>query len=697
VQGPKSTELSVEQIRRDQELALLLPPVVPSSMLRYCMFIEGEVGRPYVPAIARDYPSLPVVGEGSALSMTLSQFMSLYFQGLPVALTDTKAFVRARILCQDVASCDAAQALADSFGEAVGVSRAVGGVHAEFSKLQPSDPQSRWVFNSSEYRLTNSERDQLMRIVDVLSHEFDHASTWTMLGKVCVSEAQQVATYLYHCTKGRVKSEDGVNVELASSQLTVLFGVLEKELRARQQLNLDIYSRYFSRMVTKGRAGTGEFRGGKTEGDKVANPYFAPQQLFIGTLDRRWNRCEPPRVTSDDLVRLAVGIVTVDMDFFSLSVSTSDGETIDTTGTKEDKDRFISFIDRMLNAVWGNPDIGTKSDLSWFKQFIGQLHPSLDGKQIASFEFTCSAPANSWVLNKFRHFYFGNRGTASCTLKMHIDSLDPVFMYFLWFCYTTVIRPMVNHFDVLYPDTSIIRHSRRHSAATPPRWLDLLQPSDSTPVLNKQLYHVMNAMVSDPMVLELQREASRGTVVAEKAEAMLLAFKVLLSAQESLDLDDFHRRKLQGLAENADFLLQRRRRFTGGPAILPAGASISSIAQSTSRVLVQQSAQRMFVQCIQATRAIFPSSVHQLFEQLSPYCQPQEVVGAISVTLLGAFKKLTEMNSPSNPVVLDFIRCMKAWVDGAAAGQVGMPYLLKQIALKVLDNEEVRTRVPLRA
>jgi hypothetical protein len=687
------------------EAPVLLPPVVSPAALRYCLYLDEEIGRPYIPMLSRDYGSLPSTHENDIACMTKQRFLWLYTAGAQQpdepqrgVLRNTAALHRQQIIDR---APESTVIFHSSLLAKLPALQQTAGLNNAWCKVDPTDKANDWAFSCGRNRLHKAEKRQLQFIMELGEGkiEFESGAMWSLLRKICSSEAQAVATYVFHAhaSARRVKLEAEAAAAAAApaaapaagiseSELSTIFYDLQRAWQQQRQSDLDAFvSSWGPALYPSGVKGKRQLGMESPEG--ILNPYWPAQKEFVGAIDAEWNCCDKPTVQGAVLSKFVLQMLSVDLPMFELIIYAEDGQaynmrnTLDGDASEEQTARLAQFFSHVIAPAyerynWTKRDEAEFDFLNLKKMHFTQAAPALAGIKFKSFELRCNAPDNSPLLAKFQYFFNLADRKRCMTGWAYLDTL---IAFFMWYYYTHVLRPFIQNMPLLYPDSAVILY--KAPRREPCKWIHALQPSDATPVLSKTLYTLLGAISKNNVFGELETAVEHNVVVSDRAEAMLSAMQAVIRTQDSLELEDSQNKRLIEVQADIEQLLARKKKEA------KSSRPSSRALPLRQRPAVQEAAANLLVNYVIHAKTMPASVMQTLFHDLCEVSEAgEDIPGFMTGALLLVHRKLRALHTAAQPLMPHFYRAMEAWKDA----RTGIDIVLAKVKQMVLSVEEMR-------
>ena len=412
-------------------------------------------------------------------------------------------------------------------------------------------------------------------------------------------------------------------LSVSDEDLVSIFFDLQQAWQQQRQVELDAFIQAWGPMLPADSAAKGKRRRDPSAA-LTPNPHWPAQELFITAIDAEWNYCDKPiKVSGAVLSKLVRDMLTVDLKNFDLVICDAAGKeyncrnSLNGDASDECSAKLLEFFDRILSPAYETYTANAPSSAPFDFLKIKNMHfglaaPALADLDFHSYELRCNAPAGSPLMQRFCYFFKTDKQTAC---KYASPYLDLVVAFFMWFYYTCVLRPFIHCMPLLYPDSSLIQNKGPRNSKG--KWIQSLQPSDATPVLNKALYTFLGMMSKNSVFGELETAVEHNVVVSDRAEAMLLAMQVVIEAQDALDLEESQNaRLLQVQNDIAQLLARKNKNARSGvqQAVTTTGAMHAAVSQ---RSRVKDHAVNLIKQYLICAKAIPVDCMQRLFDDLS--------------------------------------------------------------------------------
>jgi hypothetical protein len=670
VHAKKFTSMAVLHAQRvDQRM--YLPAVAKPSALRYCLQVDDEIARAYVPSLCRDLASFPVSDEQDILSMSRSYFIACsssrpIVSGI-VDLLERKILLRnPSRLCTRFASSQSTLAF-PVLGE-------LGGLSHYLTKLFPTDPLCDLVFIDGMLKLSPDERKQLQLIAK--SHGVFHGlHMWKLLLKITTSDAEAIASYLFlahQSEQRRVKSEpqvvkmedDAASAPAAAAVVSnefdadwvfARFADLQAEWERAKQASLCQFRRVWGSTVPSPPSNKRKSQEQDADEDYVPNPHWPAQESFIVQLRQSWDHCDRPIVTAHDLSKLIGDMMAVDLEKFQIkmfAVGSQIGIPLDQQRLKV---LLINAVISQLGSAASTPvhslisivddDELVKENLKQHQLFFTGSDASVLGKKFSEF----------FPLGESNRRY----ATQSCNIEV---------AFFLWYYSTAVIRPFADNLPRLFPVSSVIKQKQKSNASSQ-TWVQALVPSDGTPHLTSLMFKFSAEMCKPDIFRELETCIERDTKTSDQAQAMLRAMHTLIKAQGSTDKAGSQNSKLHRVNEFAEQLIQESappkvatRAFAPPLAVAAAAAAAPAARFGITKLqALEEQSIGMIIQKLKLLPGIPPSTMIKLHEDLSALIDVTHDPIDFIVRILNKVKGILASHSSLEYVLKRFSECLKSW------------------------------------
>jgi hypothetical protein len=600
----------------DLEFAVVLPPVVPPSVLRYSLFIDEEVGRPYVPALSRDRASLPSTDEQDILSMSKQWWIALAEVGRASATAKTMPLrtvddlVNLGVLCTGSRTpAEAARLKALHRNECL---RLLGGTSAGRCLLDPNAKmeEKHLAIKTDVFRLSPVERTQLARLAGV-EGRLNKPALWSLLLKICQTEAQAVSTYVHH-----VRS-DAAPFKPSEAELFGLLLDLQHQSLLERQSDVEQFAEVWN---VYNRASD-------------RSPVLV---AFLAGMDSAWDHCSRAKAEEGSLSHLLTQLLKKDLPWLSCHVLLPTGQEVEVVPAE--LKLFLSSVldshNRSAASSLLTDDSRFRLTPSFFPQTLQRCALSKDQGRVV---FRVKPEADNVFRMKFARFFEADKDKPPDTFMSSGLHVQDVAEFFQWYYYTVYIRSLVQCFPVLCPDSSAIFQQRARELH-PVTWVEHLAIADSTPALTKQLYVMLKNASTRELLADLQTADRMNQVVSAEAEHFLLALEIALRGNDELDFCGDAKMRMAELQSLVARVLKRRRESIVGAAV-GQGAAAASVVGAMEGGNARSVRERVFDACVRkctsalvATGTISDALLHDVFHELITVVEFDAQYNAAQVT-----------------------------------------------------------------